>query len=200
MIRNGLIFLLLLLLLSSCNAIKGVQFPENYSEQLPESAKITIPHIKQYDSYSCATTSLAMVMSYHDQKTYRKSEVWKASKSNIDMVKNVCGNDMHGLKKAAKHYGFTDYEFAIGVNIDALKYLISRNIPVIVNIRNFYKQSYHAVVVTGYDETGVFISDPASNQSSYKKNFSTFMAHWYANLCSPRGQYRKSAFIVYPKH
>lgn len=186
---------------TGCNAIKNTTLPDNFVESLPVQHKIKdFPNIRQRDGYSCATTALSMVMSYYDEKSYNKSEVWNASGSNVHRVKNVCGNDMNGLKRAAQHYGFDNYEFIRGLSLDELKYMISQDIPVIVNIRNFNQESYHAVVVIGYDQEGLYFSDSAGYSAFYKKDYKTFLNKWYASLCSPKGsKQRHTAFIVYPK-
>lgn len=195
------LFLCLLLALTGCNSMKSTKFPDNFETKIPASHQIkNFPHIEQRDNYSCATTSLAIVMSYYDNQTYGKSDVWKASGSSITEVSKVCGNDMNGLKAAAKKYGFTSYEFVRGMSIDELKYMISQGIPVVVNIKNFWKESFHAVVVTGYDEEDFTFVDPASSLSSYKIDYQTFGNKWYASLCTPRGERQShTAFLLYPK-
>ena len=194
---KSILSMLMLFSLMSCNSLSGIKVPDNYAENLPESSKIDIPHILQRDRYSCATTSLAMVISYYDKTNYSKIDFWEASKSRINDVRSY-GNDMAGLKRAAEHYGYTKYDLMMVFNKEKIKFLISEGIPVIVNIRNFFKNSYHAVVVNGYDKDGFFITDPASSYE-YKKSYEKFNAHWYANLSSPKGKHKKTAFIVYPK-
>lgn len=180
--------------------IKGVQIPKEYRGSLPKTAKLNVDRIMQRDSYSCATTSLAMVMSYQDQTdiTYDKSKVWKESGSFIESVKKS-GNDMFGLKKAAEAYGFTNYEFVQGMGVDQLKYLITQDIPVVINMRNYFKRSSHAVVVIGYDEKGFFINDPSNynKPDGYHVDYGMFKRNWWANMSSPRGKVFRSAFILY---
>jgi uncharacterized protein YvpB len=185
--------------LTGCSST-GVNMPENYKTNLPKSANMDVERIGQYDNYSCATTSLAMVFSYYEKdKVFLKQEVWDASESSIVDVTKRCGNDMNGLERAANKYGYTNYKFVSGLTIDELKYFISNDIPIVVNIRNFSQESYHAVVVTGYDEGSIFINDPVG-ASSYQVSYEKFMKHWYAELCSPRkGKHMRSAFILYNK-
>ncbi len=163
------------------------------------SVKLNVPMILQNDNYSCATTSLAMVMSYYDNTLYNKDDVWNASGSSIEDVTQKCGNDMNGLKRAAQSFGFTQYEFVDNLNINKLKDFINRGIPPIVNIKNFFANFFHAVVVVGYDQEGFFINDPAWYEtSSYHIDYETFKTHWYAHLCTPTSDtYYNSAFILY---
>lgn len=193
-----------LLTLTGCNSLKTlngydslkhVEIPENFKERLPETVTLHVPLIWQGDNYSCATTSLAMVMSYYDKTRYIKSNVWKASGSLISDIRQY-GNDMSGLKRAAKSYGFTQYEFTM-LDTDKVKYLLSKGIPVIVNVRNFFKNSSHAVVINGYDNEAFFIKDPA--YGDLQKSYQFFNSRWFADLSSPRGKISRSAFIVYPK-
>ncbi len=190
--------LFLLLILIGCNAAQRTKLPENYTESLPGYAELNVPHISQNDNYSCATTSLAMVMSYYDEKRYSKSEVWEISGSSRAAVR-TSGNDMAGLHRAAEHYGFMNREFIMGSTIDEIKYFISKGKPVIVNIRNFFQKSSHAVVISGYDKEGFFFADPASRLGRYKKDYKTFKNHWWANLSTPKGRQHKTAFIVHSK-
>jgi ABC-type bacteriocin/lantibiotic exporter with double-glycine peptidase domain len=196
-----LFLIISLLSLSACNTLTGIKVPENIAEQVPPSFQNKVPLIAQNDGYSCATTSLAMVMSFHDKKKYDKSEVWDKSGSSIYDVKNVCGNDMGGLKNAAKWAGFEHYEFKQSSSPDELRYLVSNGLPVIINIRNFTRPSYHAVVVTGYKDGEFVINDPAGwGGESYTVSEKKLEHHWYANLCSPRAkEVSRSIFVVYPK-
>lgn len=201
--RNLFVLVLFFFVLSGCNAIKGTQFPDNYTEQLPSAYSIKkFPHIRQNDNYSCATTSLAMVMSYYDGNRYQKSEVWDASGSSVAAItaRRTGGNDMPGLGRASEAFGFTNYEFVQGMTLDQLKYLITQDIPVVVNIRNFSQPYYHAVVAIGYDDSGVIFADPAYWGASYHKDYGTFMTHWYASLSVPQvKKKRQTAFILYRK-
>ena len=198
-----IIFIIFLgIIIIGCSSVKELKIPENYKQKLPKQAKLNVPMILQDDWYSCATTSLAMVMSYYNNKIYNKNDVWKKSGSSIEDVTRKCGNDMNGLMRASEVFGFTKYEFIDNLKIDELKYLITQNIPVVVNIRNFFKASSHAVVVVGYDEQGFFINDPANylTDVTYHIDYMTFKNHWWANLCSPlRGRHYNSAFILYKK-
>ncbi len=188
--------IIIVISLSGCSSIGGIKIPKNYKKTLPEQAKLNVPIISQNDGYSCATTALSMTMSYYDNKNYDKNDVWDKSGSSIIDVTQKCGNDMYGLMTASKKFGFTNYEFVDNLKVDELKYLIAKDIPVVVNIRNFFKESYHAVTVVGYNREGFIINDPSG--STYNIDYKTFKKHWYANLCSPkRGKHYNSAFILY---
>jgi len=193
------IFMITLFVLSGCVGIRKISVPENYVDSLPKSKLIDVPLIGQYDNYSCATTALAMVMSYYDNTIYPKNEVWDRSGASIHEATKVCGNDMHALKKAATSYGFHNHEFVSPLKLEELKYLISKNIPVIVNIKTYQCNTcYHAVVITGYDEELLFINDPKGHKA--RMPISQFKKNWKAHLCTPRrDMFSNSAFILYSK-
>lgn len=192
--------ILLIIGLSEYSSARGIKLPKNYKQTLPERAKMDVPMILQHDGYSCATTSLSMVMSYYNDELYDKDTVWKKSGSSIRDVTKRCGNDMYGLMRASKSFGFKKYKFVDHLTVDQVKYFIAQNIPVIVNIRNFFQESYHAVTVVGYDKKGFFINDPAHwrEGTTYHIGYKTFKKHWYAHLCTPkRKKYYRSAFILF---
>ena len=87
------------IILISCGGISGIRIPENYQKALPPKVSIDMINIPQNDNYSCAHTSLAMVMSYYDNKEYDKNEVWDRSGSSVYQVTKECGHDVNGLKK-----------------------------------------------------------------------------------------------------
>lgn len=194
-----LLSVLLLVCLSGCTSVKNTTFPDNYANNLPENVRWPVKHIPQNDNYSCAVTALTIVMSYYDETMYSKSEVFKASGASPQQLRNR-GNDMGSLKRAAEEYGFDNYEFVIGMTLDELKYLVSKNLPVIVNIRNWDSKYSHAVVISGYDENGVYITDSGRQFNPiYHKSYKDFLRNWTARLSVPDGRYLHSAFILYPK-
>ncbi|WP_271273741.1 C39 family peptidase [Aliamphritea hakodatensis] len=192
-----------LLLLTACNTLSGIDVPENFKENLPSKAENDVPVLGQYDGYSCATTSLAMVMSFHDKKRYNANEVWDKSGSSIHQVSRVCGNDMNGLRNAAEWAGFEKHEFITNASVAQLKYLVSQGLPVVINIHNFFSNNprqYHAVVVAGYDGDQFLIRDPQGAGRSYKISEKKLEKDWYAVLCSPRTKRAdRSMFVLYPK-
>jgi ABC-type bacteriocin/lantibiotic exporter with double-glycine peptidase domain len=191
-------------MMGGCSAqLDGIKIPDHYLQSLPAEAMLDVPLINQGDNYSCATTSLAMVMAYYDPKGYQdfkygKQAVFDASGSSVFDITKRCGNDMEGLKRAAKHFGFHKNEFATGLSMDHVKYLVSKNIPVIINIKNFNGKSYHAVVVVGYNQKGLYLNDPGPGKKYFKDRHAV-ETNWHAHLCTPMSaEYHNSAFIVYP--
>jgi hypothetical protein len=144
--------------------------------------------ILQNDGYSCATTSLSMTMFGVNQVL-----VLKMLQKNMVMTciwTNEC----------FKIFWIYNYEFVDNLKVDELKYLITQDIPVVVNIRNFFQEFSHAVTVIGYNKKGFPINDPANwqDEKTHHIDYETFKNHWWANLCSPiRGKHYNSAFILY---
>ncbi len=76
------------------------------SDNSPDTrVKFDVPHIPQNDTYSCATTSLAMAISHFEGHLLDKDTAWKISGTEKQDVWKY-GNDMAGLKKIAIHYGY----------------------------------------------------------------------------------------------
>ena len=165
--------------------------------------KLDIPYIAQNDNYSCATTSLAMAISYYEKlndKPLDKEFVWKLS--NTD-EKDVCkyGNDMEGLKNIANYYGYRS-EYKEKMEIADVEELLSQGALVILNFQVDNKSSAtHAQLVTGYNKNKkiFYINDPANIQNQVLE-YSDLQTRWNANLSSPRGQSHRSCFIIYPKN
>lgn len=198
----GSIVFTLSVLLTSCidYPISGIKIDEIDVQNLPQFVRLNVPHISQNDNYSCATTSLAMAISYYGgfQPPLDKEEAWTISKIDKAMVKRF-GNDMNGLERLANHFGFTG-EYANQLSIEVLEYLLSKNLLVVLNVRPDPNQKYsHAVLLVGYDRANqvLFIEDPNNlwNQLGYKD----LEERWSAFLSSPFGMSYRSAFIIYPK-
>ncbi len=142
-----------------------------------------------------------MVISYFEGRNndpLDKEEVWKISGTS-ELVVHTVGNDMAGLSQIAKHYGYRS-EYAQGVTLEQLEYLLSKGIPVMVNIRpDPMKSATHALLIVGYDRNSrlFYLNDPSLVFNVM--TFDAFEARWFAYLSSPLGMSRRSVFIVYPK-
>ena len=166
--------------------------------------KLDVIHIAQNDDYSCATTSLAMVISYFEEKPLDKNEVWKISGSNIFDVMNY-GNDMEGLKRATEYYGYIS-KFKENLSIADLEKYISNGIPIVINIlQPNMASATHAVLVVGFDRDKkiLYINAPAKSVIGKSISYKALDNLWSANIKKHDGTgyeiaYR-SGFIVYPK-
>ena len=101
---------------------------------------LKVPLILQKDNYSSGPTSLAMVMGYYDVLPYDKKEVWKRSGTTFKQVLRECGNDMAGLERAARSYGFSHMEFMENANLETIKSLLDQGIAPIANVRSFHSE------------------------------------------------------------
>jgi len=155
----------------------------------------------QKDSYSCATTSLAMAILYHNKALegqLTKDVAWKISESDETKVHTV-GNDMDALLRLAHHYGFNG-EYADRLSIPEVEYLVSRHIFVVLNIRaQDTGDATHAVLLTGYDNAKqvLFVRDPAGLLDVVP--YEVLERRWSASLSSPRGLSIRSGFLLYPR-
>ncbi len=186
------------------NSIKGISIPNPKTVALPKNVSMNVVHIAQNDNVSCATTSVAMAISYYEGENrdpLDKEIVWEISGTSENDVLNY-GNDMKGLARIAKYFGYR-CEYADHLTFFDLEYLLSRNILVVVNIRAADKgTASHAVLLTGYDiDREVFYeNDPATNEYYASMRFQKLEKRWTANLSSPRGLSKRSGFIIYPKN
>jgi uncharacterized protein YvpB len=200
-----LIFIETLLCINSkCFAYEKA--PKSQTEHLtnfPKAMKLNVVYIPQNDTKSCATTSVAMAISYYEgfnDAPLDKEAVWKISGTDENTVHKI-GNDMEGLKRVADYYGYQS-EYVELMKITDIELLLSKGIPVMLNIQaNKTGPATHALLVIGYDKSKnvFFINDPANRQNK-ELEYSDLETRWSAFLSSPKGKSYRSGFIIYPKN
>jgi uncharacterized protein YvpB len=165
--------------------------------------RLDVVYIAQNDKNSCATTSVAMVISYYERlkdDPLNKDTVWNISGSDESMIKRY-GNDMDGLKRIADHYGYKS-KYLEYMELSDVEQFLSKGTPVTLNIL-FNKQASatHAILVIGYNKNRriFYINDPSNEQNKILE-YSDLESRWSAHLTSPRGMSYRSGFIVYPKN
>ncbi|NGX63992.1 MAG: hypothetical protein KR126chlam6_01416 [Candidatus Anoxychlamydiales bacterium] len=177
--------------------------PKERIRPIPSNIKINVVYIPQNDNKSCATTSIAMAISYYEnlKKPLDKEFIWKLSGIDENNVYQY-GNDMEGLKNITEYYSYKS-EFFENMNISDIEYLLSKGVLVIPTITVDNKTlATHSVLVIGYDkdEKILHINDPANKQNKILK-YSDFETKWSsAYLSSPRKKAYRSAFVIYPKN
>jgi uncharacterized protein len=149
---------LLAVLLSGCSGSKG--------------KLLDVPNLRQTHEYSCGPGAVQAVLAYYGED-FRESELidlMKTSKDQGTYSKDIV-KFLHsqGLSATIKHK----------MTIEELLSYIDKNIPVIVLIqawgnekdfKNNYKDCWddgHFVVVVGYTEKNILISDPAIYNTGY---------------------------------
>lgn len=117
---------------------------------------LSVPHYYQVKWYFCGPASVQMVLHYI---------------SGVKINQYVLANEMHTSSSSGGTYtnympkpfrlrGYSAIEIK-PMNVDKLKYYLSRNRPVIILIWfDTRKKSQHYVVVIGYDNDGIYIHDP----------------------------------------
>jgi uncharacterized protein YvpB len=126
-----------------------------------QQKRLTVPYFCQlnnaYEPWStCNNTALAMVISYFGKKSI------DGSSSNLpDQIYRRFGkaNSIHAIRAVAQELGYK-VETKVPGTIDEVKEAIDGGSPVIVG-GDFTGSVGHFVVITGYDETGVWVHDPA---------------------------------------
>jgi ABC-type bacteriocin/lantibiotic exporter with double-glycine peptidase domain len=193
--------LVLTLFLAGCasRSLKGIRIDAADLESIPDSIRHDVPFIAQNDNYSCATTSLAMAISYYEDGTTAidKDSAWQISGIDRETVRKM-GNDMAGLERLATHFGY-ESEYGNRLSISTLEFLLSQNALIVLNIRaSRTGRQTHAVLATGYNRTRetLYINDPGD--SPKEMSYADLEARWSAYLSNPRGMSRRSGFVVYP--
>ncbi len=196
----------LILVGTSLSVLYGMdnkEIKEQHEINIPNNITFNVHYIPQNDNYSCATTSMAMAISYYENldKPLDKELVWKISGSDENDVYKY-GNDMEGLKNIANYYGYKS-EYTENMNISDIEYLLSKGVLVTPTITIDNKTlTTHSVLVIGYDkdEKILYINDPANRQNKILK-YSDFETKWSsAYLSFPRKKANRSGFVIYPKN
>lgn len=172
----------------------------NHTKNVPNRVKLNVVYIPQNDAKSCATTSIAMAISYYEnlnETPLDKETVWQISGTDEHTVYKY-GNDMEGLKRIADYYGYKS-EYVEHMKITDIENLISKGIPVMLNIGD--EVGTHALLVIGYDKNKMilYVNDPAYRHNKVIE-YSDLETSWSAHLSSPKGKSQRSGFIVYPKN
>jgi ABC-type bacteriocin/lantibiotic exporter with double-glycine peptidase domain len=148
------------------------------------SARFTYPptyqtpdfcYLQQPDGITCGPTSLAMLLN------------WYGNAATVEEVKNACktkwfrfqGNDVgmtspDSIPFAMWRWGISG-RMGVG-DLRLLKYYVSRGRPPIVLLRSS-EQTWHYVVVIGYDEQNVVIANPGSGNKETLSN-ANFQGAW----------------------
>jgi ABC-type bacteriocin/lantibiotic exporter with double-glycine peptidase domain len=157
---------------------------------------LDVGYIQEYNDLSCATTAIAMIISYYEKQPLDAETVWKISEAN-EYVLREYGNDIRCLKRISDHYGYKS-EFLENRTIADIEKFLSQGIPVMVNIKVASQQT-HALLIVGYDKNKkVFYIEDAGSINNKILKYSGLEQCWSAYLISSR-EYYHSVFIVYPK-
>jgi uncharacterized protein YvpB len=164
--------------------------------------RLDVAYIPQNDTKSCATTSVAMIVSYYEHldMPLDKEAVWAISGTD-EAVVGQYGNDMEGLQRIATHYEYKS-EYIENMEIQDVEHFLSSGMPVMLNI-TLDKQTTttHAILVVGFNKSKniFYINDPANAQNKILE-YSDLTTKWFAYLSFPRKRSYRSGFVVYPKN
>ena len=189
------------LLLAGCDRYQPLGKDVNTIHKVPIllSKNNNVVLIYQDDNYSCATTSVAMAISYYENRNtdpINKNDAWDVSRSNVKLVNNK-GNDVYGLINICNHFHY-QYSFIQNSSLNDLENIILNNLLAVAFI-NIDGKRTHAVLITGYnlERKELFINDPGGSKT--KMRYSDFNNHWSAWLGKPHIKTTKALFIIYPK-
>lgn len=167
--------------------------------QTPDEVVNNVVLIKQNDNYSCATTSVAMIISEYEglhDKPLNKDDVWNLSGSSISTIRTL-GNDLDGLRKICTRYGYK-YEFIQDLKNEEVEYLLSKGVFLVAFIR-VNDTNTHAIVLTGYSKKArlFYVNDPAGGKTQIP--YPIMDIYWNALLSHPRIATHRGALVVFPK-
>ncbi len=193
-----IISIIIMLLVEFASCYKNQNNLEYDKNHIPDKYLINMDRIKQNDNYSCATTSVAMIISYYKQlsEPLNKDYIWELSKTDKERVLRY-GNDIMGLNRICDYYDY-NYEFKQNMSFDDLHYFISKNIPVVIFI-NFDRKHTHATVVNGYDSDKkvFYIIDPSVEDEVMPEAF--LEKHWSALLSNPKTESHRAGYLIFKK-
>ncbi len=165
----------------------------------PDEVVNNVVLIKQNDNYSCATTSVAMILSEYEglhDTPLSKDDIWALSGSSISTIRTL-GNDLDGLEKICDTFGYK-YEFIQDLTTKKVEYFLSKGIFLVAFVR-INDTTTHAIVLTGYNKnTKLFYgNDPAG--AKIQIPFSVMDVYWNAMLSHPRILTHRGALVIFPK-
>ena len=167
---------------------EAITFIQSQIKEIPEiTAKTTvwykralndidIKQDKQNVEYACGPAVLKMIMEYYNVNV---DEELLIGLTNTTGDKGSYHND---LIAAAKQMGFEVF-VKDDANINDLKSLLDKNIPVIVDIKS--KGNGHYVVVKDYNDKDLIVSDPAITTDDKYMNIDKFDSQWNTTLDMP---------------
>ena len=126
---NSVSFFILLLVGWKISELNTISFRNINRDNIPDKSFNDVVLITSNDTYSCATTSLAMIISEYlgmHNNPLDKDLVWGYSGSSISTIKSL-GNDLEGLYKVCNKFDIK-YEFIQNIENYEVEYLLSKRI------------------------------------------------------------------------
>lgn len=125
----------------------------------PSAKRLSVPYLCQLNNYqsiaytSCNLTALAMIMGFHGHPV------------SPNALFNTYGGTAGSLARIAEVGRIVGFQVDVSFHgtIEDIKAAINRGLPVILGGYFSTGSSGHFVVITGYDETGWWVNDPAGN-------------------------------------
>jgi len=158
---------------------------------IPRDSRLSVPYFYQYQnqlhpSASCQNTSIAMVLKFlgasvtPDQITGRFG---KDRAQSVDGLNSV-------FNQLARELGVRQLRSTGSGSLAELRAALDAGSPVIIH--GYFTSYGHVLVVTGYDERGYYVNDPAGRWSGYFKG--GYPSAWGEPAAGHDTFYTKAAF------
>lgn len=166
--------------------------------KLPNEVNIPVQIILKDDSYSCATTSVAMAISYLNQNNQLldKDAVWNISGSSIDIATKR-GFELEGLITIAVHYNY-QYDFYENLLFNEMEYLLSNGALIVIFIR-VDRRKIHAVLVKGFNRDSKIFYINDSSEYITELSYDFLNKNWNTDFADLHRIVNRAGFVLYPK-
>jgi ABC-type bacteriocin/lantibiotic exporter with double-glycine peptidase domain len=147
---------------------------------------LSVPHFEQSRDGACLPACVRMVLAYWDQ-SLSEAEVAKilGAKAYGTPISNVLRLDRQGFQVDLAP-----------LTPDQLKDILLVNRPVIARVWTPmleywpHEDTSHVVVVVGFDETYVYLNDPALSKPAQATVWDSFLAAW--------AEFDETGIVIYP--
>lgn len=135
--------------------------------------RIDVPYYKQDTQYTCGPTALKMLLAYLGVA------ISDPVLNNLMNCSAEEGTDNQSFSRTLSQLGLWGQEMT-NTSIDALRTLVEKKMPVLVNYRNVHDNRGHFAVVVGMDGGDIIFNDPEYG-ADYRLSEEVFEQQWVSH-------------------